>query len=39
VLDLNRVEPLLRELRKDPEVRGRAEDALDDIQRFMGTDG
>jgi hypothetical protein len=23
----------------DPEVRDRAEDALDDIQQFMGTDG
>jgi hypothetical protein len=38
-LDLDRVEPKLRELRKDPEVGGRAEDALDDIQQFMGTDG
>jgi hypothetical protein len=39
MLDLDRVEPRLRELRNDPEVRGRAEDALDDIQQFMGTDG
>jgi hypothetical protein len=38
-LDLDRVEPKLRELRKDPDVGGRAEDALDDIQKFMGTDG
>jgi hypothetical protein len=38
-LDLERVEPRLRELRADPEVAGSAEDALDDIERFMGTDG
>jgi hypothetical protein len=38
-LDQDRVEPKLRELRKDPDVGGRAEDALDDIQKFMGTDG
>jgi hypothetical protein len=31
--------PRLRELRADPEVGGSAEDALDDIQQFMGTDG
>ena len=39
MLDLIRVEPTLRQLRRDPEVRGHAEDALDDIQQFMGTDG
>ena len=38
-LDLARVEPRLRELRNDPVAGGRAEDALDDIQQFMGTDG
>jgi hypothetical protein len=38
-LDLERVGPRLRDLRADPEVSGSAEDALDDIQRFMGTDG
>jgi hypothetical protein len=39
MLDLDRVEPRLRELRHDPALGGRAEDALDDIQQFMGTDG
>jgi len=38
-LDLDRVEPRLHELRNDPEVGGYAENALDDIQQFMGTDG
>ena len=38
-LDLDRVEPRLRELRADAEVCGSAKDALDDIQQFMGTDG
>ena len=38
VLGLSRVEPSLRQLRQDPEVRGRADDALDDIKRFMRAD-
>jgi len=35
-LELEKVFPVLRKLLADPEVVGRAEDALDDIRVFMG---
>jgi hypothetical protein len=35
-LELEKVFPVLRKLLADPEVVGRAEDALDDIRIFMG---
>ena len=36
-LDLTKVIPILNRLTKDPEVGGRAEDALDDIRMHMPT--
>lgn len=38
-LDLDKVVPVLRRLLSDPEMGGRAEDALEDIEIFMGTSG
>lgn len=35
VLDMQSVRPLLDELLKDPEVSGRAQDALDDIEVYL----
>jgi hypothetical protein len=39
-LDLDKTAPVLHKLMHDPElyVRGSTEDAIDDIQRFMGVD-
>jgi hypothetical protein len=34
-LDIDKVQPILTELLSDPELGGRAEDALDDIKRFV----
>jgi hypothetical protein len=38
-LDQDAVVPALQRLRADPEVGGRAEDALDDIRLFLGDSG
>jgi hypothetical protein len=35
-LDVDSAVRLLEDLRRDPEVRGRAEDALDDIRQYAG---
>ena len=35
-LDIDKVLPIVYKLTKDPEIGGRAEDALDDIQVFIG---
>lgn len=36
VLDMEKVLPVLESLLKDPEIGGRAEDALDDIDTYVG---
>jgi len=36
-LDLERVMPLLKQMRNDGEIEGSVEDALEDIEAFVGT--